>query len=166
MSTMTAPDLLELISRTKQDVEMTKERLLRTFAFVPEDKLTWSPSPTSRHALWIAGHCGVANGAFAALLRSEEASLPASPEEAMVQIWNGGRDVASREEAVKLVEDSTTQVLQALDNVGEEMLETSPMSPFGPFPFAFWMQLPAEHMKAHAPQIDYLQTIWGDLETH
>jgi hypothetical protein len=65
-----------------------------------------------------------------------------------------------------MVEDSTAAVLEALDSVTAEMLDTAPLSPFGPFPFAFWMQLPAEHMKAHASQIDYLQTIWGDLENH
>lgn len=111
-------------------------------------------------------HCGLANSAFAAILRGEELPMPASPEEADAQIRAGGRDVGSREAAIRLVEDSTAEVLDALGNVTVEMLDTAPPSPFGPFPFAFWMQLPAEHMKSHAPQIDYLQTIWGNLENH
>jgi hypothetical protein len=166
MDTMTAPNLSEQIAQVKRDTQMAKEQLLRTFEFVPEDKLRWSPSPMARHALWIVGHCGIANQAFATSLRGEELPLNVSPEEASAQILAAGRDISSREEAIKLVKDSTTELLQALDNVTEEMLETSPMSPFGPFPFVFWMRLPAEHIKSHSFQIDYLQTIWGDLESH
>ena len=36
-------------------------RLLNTFAAVPDDKLTWSPSPTSRNALQIVAHTGFSN---------------------------------------------------------------------------------------------------------
>jgi hypothetical protein len=64
------------------------------------------------------------------------------------------------------IKNSTSELLQALDNVSAEMVGTAPMSPFGQFPFSFWMVLPAEHMKGHARQVDYLQTIWGDLDNH
>jgi uncharacterized damage-inducible protein DinB len=166
METLTTPGLSELIAQAKQGAQDAREQLLRTFAFVPEEKLKWSPSPSARTALQIVSHCGMANYAFATILRGEEMPMPASPAEANAQIRAAGSDVATREEAVALVENSTVEVLQALDQVTAEMLETTPQSPFGPFPFAFWMQLPGEHMKAHAPQIDYLQTIWGDLENH
>jgi hypothetical protein len=53
------------------------------------------------HGIVDRGHCGVANSAFAAILRGEELPLPSSPEEADAQIRAGGRDVASREVAVK-----------------------------------------------------------------
>ena len=29
-----------------------------------------------------------------------------------------------------------------------------------------WVNLPGMHMDNHAAQIDYLQTIWGDLANH
>ena len=47
-----------------------------------------------------------------------------------------------------------------------ERFATSPNSPFGPMPMAFWVNLPGMHMGSHASQIDYLQTIWGDLVDH
>ena len=65
-----------------------------------------------------------------------------------------------------LVEQNTVKVLDALDNVTEEMVSSTPMSPFGPIPITFWMKLPAIHMSGHACQLDYLETIWGDLENH
>lgn len=156
----------ELVEKTKQDTERTKAQLLKTFEFVPDDKLHWSPSSSARTPLQIVSHCGAANKAFAALLRGEEVPLPSDPAEAAAVIRNGGREITTREGAIQLVEDSIAEVMHALDKVTPEMLETNPKSPFGPMPYVFWMQLPSQHMSVHAPQIDYIQTIWGDLEDH
>jgi hypothetical protein len=156
----------ETIAQAKQATEAAKTSLLKTFEFVPEDKIGWSPSKTARTAVNIVAHCGMANGAFAALLRGEPLPLPASPDEAMALIRAAGRDITSREAAVKLVEDSTADLLRALDGVTDARMQTTPASPFGALPFSFWMQVPAEHMGGHARQIDYLETIWGDHEDH
>jgi hypothetical protein len=156
----------EKITQARQATEAAKAQLLGTFEHVPEDRLHWSPSPTARTALQIVAHCGAANRAFAAVLRGEELPRPASAEEAAAQIRAGGRDVTTRTAAVKLVEDSTAEVIRALEKVSPELIQTAPMSPFGAFPFPFWMHLPSEHMGGHARQIDYLQTIWGDHEDH
>lgn len=160
---MNASDLIE---RSKRDAETARAQLLKTFEFVPEDKLTWSPSPTARTALQIVAHCGAANGAFAAVLRGEEPPLSKDPGEAAAQIRDGGKDVATRAAAIRSVNDSTAAVIAALDRVTPDRIGTTPDSPFGPIPFTVWMNLPSMHMGSHAHQIDYLQTIWGDLENH
>ena len=165
MPTLTT-DLPELIARTRENTESSKAQLLRTFECVPDEKLTYSPAPSARSAIQIVSHCGMANLAFAAILRGEELDMPDDPAEAATQIRMAGHEIAARDEAIQLIEDSTAQVLAALENVTEERLQTTPESPFGPMPFAFWMELPANHMSVHAPQIDYLQTIWGDLQDH
>lgn len=159
-------DVTALIAQSKKETETAKATLLKTFEFVPEDKLNWSPSSTARTPLQIVAHCGAANGAFAALLRGEPLPLSADPEEATLQIRNAGMDITTREGAVQLVEDSTAAVLQALDQVTEEKLGTSPESPFGAIPYPFWMHVPGDHMRGHAHQIDYIETIWGDYEDH
>lgn len=156
----------ELIENAKTATTQAKADLLKTFEFVPEDKLTWSPSPTARTPLWMAIHCGAANAALAALLRREPMPLPSDPAEAAAFIRAAGRDTESRAEAIQAIEDSTAEVLRALDQVTEAMLKTSLDSPFGPFPFTVWMQVPSIHMKGHARQMDYLQTIWGDVQDH
>lgn len=163
MNTMNTEDR---IAEAKQKTEAATARLLATFAHVPEDKLRWSPSSTARTALQIVAHCGASNRAFAAILRGEPLPLPASLEEAMVVIRAGGKDVATREEAVKLVEDSTAEIMTALDTVTADRIETTPQSPFGPMPFAVWMTIPPDHMGGHSRQIDYLQTVWGDIDDH
>ncbi len=84
----------------------------------------------------------------------------------MVVIRAAGRNTATREDAVKLAQDSTAEILNALDSVTLERIETAPQSPFGPIPFAVWMTILPDHMGGHTRQIDYLQTIWGDTSDH
>lgn len=74
--------------------------------------------------------------------------------------------VTDRQAAIQLVQDSTKTVIEAIGEITEETINTSPSSPFGPMPMAFWMTLAGMHMKAHACQMDYLQTIYGDVEDH
>ena len=166
MTTMTKPDVSEMVAQSKKAAESGKARLLKVFEFVPDDKLTWSPSPHARTPIQIVAHCGVANGAFATILRGEKLRLPKDPVEAAALIRKGGSDVTSREVAIQIVESSTAEVLAALDNVSEELAATSPDSPFGPIPFPFWMGVPGDHMEGHAHQIEYIQTIWGDIQDH
>jgi hypothetical protein len=163
---MTNSDVSNTITQAKEAAQQGKTELLKTFEFVPDDKLTWSPSPSARTALWMVAHCGAANRAFATILRGEALPISDDPEEAAAQVRNGGRDVMSREAAVRLVEESTAEVLAALDTVTAERLASSPDTPLGPLPFSVWMAIPGQHMSGHTRQLEYLQTIWGDLEDH
>jgi hypothetical protein len=165
MSTATAPNVSDLIAQQKQAVERAKAQLLTTFEFIPDDKLSWSPSPTAKTPLQIVAHCGGANGAFAAMLRGEGWQLSMDPEEASIQM-RAVSDVATREEAVRSVEESAAAVIAALDGVTPDQAGTFIKSAFGPIPFTFCMTFPADHMAGHARQVDYLQTIWGDQQDH
>jgi len=163
---MTKPDLSEIIAQSKRTVEEGKTRLLTIFEFVPNDKLNWSPSPDAKTPVQIVSHCGFANDAFARTIRGEAIELPSDPAEIAAFIRKLGSDVTSREVAVRMVEDTAAQVLEALDNVKPEQLETSPMSPVGPLPFAWWMSFAGEHMAGHGHQLSYIQTTWGDFDDH
>ncbi|RYG41990.1 DinB family protein, partial [bacterium] len=99
--------LAEEISQLKSATEEGKQDMLKTFEFIPDDKLRWTPSETARWPLWIVGHCGLANLAFAAMLRGEPMDMPSDPAEAGKMIHEAGRDLMSREEAVKLIEESS-----------------------------------------------------------
>ncbi len=159
-------ELKDRIDGAKRATVGAKDKLLKSFAAVPDDKLGWAPSETARSAVWMVAHCGAANRAFAGILSGKPLPMPTDPQEAARAIRNAGRDVTTREEAVRLVEASTDDVLAALDAVTEEKLASSPDSPFGPLPYGFWMAVPGQHMAGHTQQLEYLQTIWGDLEDH
>lgn len=159
-------DATAQIAQAKEMTQKFSADLLNTFSFVPDDKLTFAPSATSRHALWIVGHCARANQAFARGIRGESLGEAMSPAEFGEMVWNAGKETTSRDEAIELVKASTDEVVAALDAMDPEKFGSMLQTPFGPMPMAFWITIAGPHMAGHARQIDYLQTIWGDQENH
>lgn len=159
-------DMASQIGQAKESAQNSSAGLLATLAFVPDDKLKWSPSDTARSALWIAGHCAQANEAFARGIRGDAMQAPSDPEEFARMVYLAGKDTASREEAVAKIESSTAGVLAALDGLTPERFASAIDFPFGQIPVPFWVTLSGLHMMGHAQQINYLQTIWGDLKDH
>ena len=156
----------ETIADAKKRAEADRDDLLKTFSFVPDEKLTWSPAESARTPIWLVAHCGAAGQAFATFLRGEVPAMPSDPAEIAEMIRNTGRDVTSREEAIRMVEDASRAIQAAFDTVTEDRMGSMSQTPFGPMPFTIWIQAATTHMSGHARQIDYLQTIWGDLQDH
>ncbi len=155
----------EVIERAKENTVRCKERLLKTFSFVADDKLTWTPSDTAHSALRIVAHCAVANYGFARFLRGKESKAD-SLSDALAMMASKEKEIATRAQAVQAFEASAAAVLEALDAMTVELMTSEVRGPFGPMPMTFWVALPGRHMDNHAAQIDYLQTCWGDLEFH
>lgn len=159
-------DIPSQIAQAKEQAQRGAADLLKTFSFVPDDKLAWSPSATSRSALWIVGHCAEANRAFARGIRGEELGAPADPAAFERMVWEAGRETATREDAVRKIEETVAEIQAALDALTPERAAGMVDFPFGPMPMLFWITFGGLHMEGHARQIDYLQTIWGDLQNH
>ncbi len=157
---------IDPVQQAKEAIVNAKTGLLKTFAFIPDEKLNWSPLPPARTPVWMVAHCGASNEVFAAILRGESVPMPSDPAEITAAIRAGGQTVTTRAEAVEMVEKSTEKLLAALDTVTPELFQSSPQSPVGQIPFVVWMRIPSDHMMAHTSQLEYLQTMWGDLEAH
>ncbi|MGD1000974.1 MAG: DinB family protein [Candidatus Brocadiia bacterium] len=158
--------LKEPIAACQARVKAAAERLGKALSFVPDDKLTWSPSKTARTSLAIVAHCCLANRMFVKIIRGEPISPMPTPEEVGVASRKFEATVRDRAEAVRQLEETCQEVVAALATMTAERFASSPNSPFGPLPMAVWVHLPGRHMDNHAAQIDYLQTIWGDLADH
>src|SRR5476649_391064 len=48
------------------------EEFLKTFSFVPDDKLTWTPTPTAKSAIRIAAHTALYAGRFASMIETRK----------------------------------------------------------------------------------------------
>jgi hypothetical protein len=155
----------EMIGIAKQATEAGKQRILKALSFVPDEKLTWSPSETAKSALRVAAHAGVSNGMFASILSGQKPSA-GSMAEVFAAMDTAEKAITTREAAIKSVEESSSAIVAALDKMTPELVGSTVEMPFGSFPMAFFMTLPGSHMDAHAAQIDYIQTIWGDLDPH
>ena len=49
----------ELVNRAKANIQLNADELLGALGHVPDDKLNWAPSESTRSPLQIAAHCGV-----------------------------------------------------------------------------------------------------------
>lgn len=158
---------LDQIENSKQRAVNGMEFFLRNFAYVPDDKLNWTPTPTSKSALRIAAHTALYAGRFAEMIRSRQLPQPENLEE-----WLAQRDaeeiaVTTREDMEKAFREGTSQVLEALDTLSPEDVELTLESGQGwSAPMTWLMGLPGWHATLHAGQIDYLQTCWGDQQVY
>jgi hypothetical protein len=154
----------DVISMCKARATEAMEHFLCVLSFVPEDKLTWSPTPTAKSALQIAAHCAGYGGAFAPVIR--DGTFPRSVEEFLGPINATIEGITTLGQAEAVLRKGITDTIAALDAVKPEQIGAMIVTPIGRQPFTFFMDIPARHLFAHAAQIDYLQTCWGDQEVH
>src|SRR3569833_3765074 len=143
----------EIIGTAKMFIGVAKNRLLDTFAHVPDDKLNWTPDPQAHSALRIMAHCAVSNHGFAAMIRGQAPSF-SSVEEAVAQNADKELAITSREQAVAALETSTAELLAAVDGVTPELLAGAIQVPGRAIPTPAYLLLGGRHADGHAAQID------------
>jgi len=160
-----SPSTQASIEECKKHLQMCKHRFQTTLSFVPDDKLTYSPAPTSKSALRIAAHTALSNYTFASIIRRDPRPEMSFPEMLAIMAEKE-KAVTTRQEALDMLEASTAEVIAALDGITDETIKSEIPTPVFTAPMMFWMYLPARHIDNHASQIDYLQTMWGDMDWH
>jgi hypothetical protein len=156
-----------LVALCKESAVQEMEYFLKVFSFVPDDKLTWTPTPTAKSAIRIAAHTALYAGRFARMIK--DVKLPGSDNLAQRKAQRDADEVTitSRAEMEHIFRKGTEEVLAALDSLPPEAVGTSLDSGFGwSMPMTLLMNMPGLHANAHAAQIDYLQTCWGDQDVH
>ena len=155
----------EIVEQAVSYAESAKTRLIHALESVPDDKLTWSPSPTAKTPLAIAAHAGMSNSNFASLLRGDP--MPDLPfEKLMAMMAEAENAIKTREEAVQIIEVKSAEAIAALNGLTQARIGEEVQTPFGSMSVKFIMTIIGRHMDSHAAQIDYLQTIWGDQQMH
>jgi hypothetical protein len=156
-----------VVASCKESAVWGMEHFLKVFSFVPDDKLTWTPTPTAKSAIRIAAHTALYAGRFARMINDRK--LPSSDN---LSDWLAQRNaeeaaVTRRTEMESIFRKGTEEVIAALDSMPPEAIGTSLESGLGwSMPMTFLINLPGFHATLHAGQIDYLQTCWNDQEVH
>ena len=133
MQSSTAPTL-EVVAYAKGYFERFSARLLHLFSFVPDDKLTWSPSPTAKSSLRLVAHCGLTSRFYATIITGNMPERMPSPEEFLNNLSEAEESITTRESAIALVKEATMELCKAMDTVTAENINSTPNSPFGPLP--------------------------------
>lgn len=164
MSRLFRMDLIELAKKSAvQEMEM----FLRNFSYVPDERLHWSPTATSKSPLRIAAHTALYMSRFAAMIRDRE--LPGSDN---LEEWIAQRDaeevgISTREEMETVFRNGTRELLQVLDSLSANDLELVITSKNGgAVSMKYLITLPSWHTTLHLGQIDFLQTCWDDQKVY
>jgi hypothetical protein len=155
------------IERAKNEFLQAKSGILHALATTPDDKLNWSPSPTSRSALHQVVHAAHSISHIHGFLSGTPFDAP-TPDVADRGFRESEKPYTQRDEVVSLLETNAGSFVAWLDALQPEALGTLVETPFGmgAVPIELGITFPAMHTRWHHAQIDYIQTIYGDLDWH
>lgn len=158
---------MDLIESAKNRAIGGMELFLRNFSYVPDDRLAWTPTPTSKSAIRIAAHTALYAGRFASMIRDRRLPAPENLDEWLAQRDREEIAITSREDIERIFREGTNEVLAALDGLTPEETEMTLDSGQGwSMPMDQLMVLPGWHATLHTGQIDYLQTCWDDQKVY
>lgn len=155
----------DLISQVKTEFTNASERLKSCLISTPEDKINWAPSETARSPLQLVA-CGAMGTAGMKNTLSGEPFPFSSMQEMDATNRANEKKIKTKEEALKLLNDTSTEYLNWLDTLTPEKLNTVAKMPMGDVPMKVAISYPAGHLHCRACQLDYIQTIYGDLTWH
>lgn len=159
------PMTKELITTLCQSA---KDGLDRTFAAVPDDKISWKPAPTARTVLDAFGDAAQTLQFTAQMLESKGDFKPALGPELFAQL-KAERAQWSREEALTHFEMGWSRFKAALEPLTDEQLATPvtlPMRGGMTMSLAGWGMLSYRTLISRFAQINYIQTLYGDTQAH
>ena len=142
-----------------------RDQVLRTAQAVPDDKMNWKPLDNGRSVLDLLGDAAQAP-IFATRMLTDPDFRPS--REAFMQMAQE-RANWTREEAVEHLNRNTDAVIEAIGNTSEEKLAELlhlPMAGGLTLPLSAWIMMTYRAFIARMAQINYIQTLYGDFESH
>ena len=140
-----------------QSTEAASKRLAHFVKTTREDWLENCPkcddASNTRSVMDVVSECIRVNCRFTALLEGQAFAEDDT-------IWT------DPDEACSLLIDSASQVGSAIAKQDDSVLGKTFELPFGTFPGAVIISIPAWNMIYHAGQINYVQRLYGDIEFH
>lgn len=154
------------VEDARANFAQAKAQLEKAFAGVPDDRLNWSPSETSRTPVEIVAHAADALFHIAEMIDGRLFYQgPSADADVRFRAWE--KDFKRREDALTLLEKNSAVLLDVLDRLTPERLESEMATlPFGlgQAPVALVLGAPADHTRWHVAQLEYIQTIYGDRD--
>ncbi|HRI42770.1 MAG TPA: DinB family protein [Fimbriimonadaceae bacterium] len=162
-----SPDVASFVRQAKAEFRQAQAGLLRALRSTAEDRLGWSPSPSARSPIEIGAHAAIAVEAMLGNLDDSPFPLPA-PADADAWFREEERRYATLELVAQLLETNGAAYENWLDALDEPRLSADIALPFGmgSCPRRVAIGFMPMHLNWHTAQIEYIQTIYGDRDTH
>lgn len=134
--------------------EKSGQEMLLTLARTPDDRLEWKPEPTARTPMDFLRECSVHCDEWAQLLESY-----VWPDQFMTRVGA----ITARDEAVLEMGGAIARLAQVIRSVPDEKLDLLLKTPWEEAPIGFWLTYAAGHTQYHTGQMNYIQTLYGDM---
>ncbi len=145
-----------------------KDGLARTFSAVPDDKLGWKPLDNGRSALDLAGEAAQTPQLLIHVIELQPgADMPPIGE--MFGQMRAQRQSWGKAEVLQHLEANHAALAAAIEKLSEEDLARSVTLPMGggmTMPIAGWMMMAYRTYISRFAQINYIQTLYGDMDSH
>jgi hypothetical protein len=153
----------ETIEQAKAEFNRAKGRITKGLKATPEDKLNWAPSDSARTPLQLVAHAAMGTKGIAGMLQGKERP-PMDIQEMDKGMRASEKQFTSVDQVLGLLESTSADYFAWLDTLSDEQVNAIVDLPFGPMPMAVAITIPADHMRGHASQLEYVQTVYGDYE--
>ena len=156
----------------QQASRMTREALASLFSaarHVPEDKRDWTPMGEARTAQTLLYECAMTTPFYIAAAQGRMKEFAALvPDEATQELWRRRSEAAwTLEGAESVARETFDEVCQALEAIHDDRLgdrQPHPMDPSRQVTTADLLFLAYWNLVYHTGQINYVQTMLGDVE--
>jgi len=149
--------------------EAGKNELERTFAAVPDDKLSWKPAEGARSALDAFSQAAQGVQMTAGMAGAGQKGMEGVNIREMLSQMAQERAGWSRGDALTHMETAWSALKAAIEPLTDEQLAmpiTMPMGGGTTAPLAFWVMMTYRNLVSRFAQINYIQTLYGDTDPH
>ena len=143
-----------------------EQSLTRTFNAVPDDKLKWAPLDKGRTALDAFSDAAQTCQMVTKLIESKGEMKP-SPQ--MFAQMKAERANWSKADAIAAMNTNSATLYTAIGTLSEDDLAqpvTMPMGGGTTMPMGAWIMMAYRAFISRFAQINYIQTLYGDTESH
>lgn len=147
-------------------IELGRDELVRTARAVPDDKLEWKPLDNGRTVLDLIAEAAQTPVLVTRLLESNGEEQPSYEKYQALQFeaadW-------TRDECLEKLRSNTDAVIAAIRAAPAEKLEEPLHLEIGggmTLPLGVWILMTYRTFMSRTAQINYIQTLYGDFETH
>jgi hypothetical protein len=157
-------DSRSFIANTARFMAQTVQR---SAPFVPSDKRNWVPMGSARTTVDMVQECCEALEVFTNFMKTGQMA-PFTPEVFAKRAEALKKNPPKLEDLFPRLQKSTEEYAQTLEKFPTEKLTQMVKSPFGgqDMPMIQLVSIPAFNLVYHWGQINYLQTMLGDMEMH
>ena len=133
-------------------LDWANKNITNNLDFLPDDKLTWKPQPTSKSPLEIVNH-------MAGTLAMMTAGVTGEPKQDLPE-------ATTRDEAKSLVSQVINTHVAAIKKLSDEQMKETAHLEIGDFPMGMAIAMPVIETVNHHGQLTYIETLLGDDESH